>query len=496
MKDPDPPPAKLHAPPDADRRKALERQLSPGSHPKRVLVDFDHTLFLWNSTEAFVDSTRPAFYTAILLKILGALAPWRMFGKHGYFVWRDFFRMILCYLTAPWTGLVFRRRAGDIFHKQLNTELDRMLAGTPPENIVIVSFGFRHVIRELISGTRYEQATLVAPGLFESLRYRKAGKVEMLRDAGITPDPATDILITDSPIDDADMLARLPGRGYVIEWPEANTQPAHRSAYVPFFYTARIKRSPGFLIKQVFLEELPVILLTFAVLDMTIGLALAVSLTLLFVAFMLVYEIGYAENDRIGHAREAAPKLSPAFFRYPDFRLEPHAWIWAAGVSLAGFAILPTSVLAGMLERTGLGGAVSPDMAVFALAAVWIAVLTVARLAFWVFNNAALPWRVFAYLPLHCVKYFGPLVLLAAHPAGIALALAQITRTWSMYAVRRGGGDELVLSSQMVRLVFFILFSAVMLGAVNLTQDELVLFGAALAFCVVRAIPEIRRKML
>lgn len=496
MKDPDPPPVHFGAAPDPGPRAALERQLSPGSHPGRVLVDFDHTLFLWNSTEAYVDSTRPAFYTAILLKLLGALAPWRVFGKRGYFVWRDFFRMMLCYLMAPWTGLIFRRRAGAIFREQLNGELDRLLAATPPEKIVIVSFGFRHVIGSLIAGTRYDAATLVAPGLFDSVRYRKAGKAEMLRDAGITPDPASDILITDSAIDDADMLALLPGRGYVIEWPDANTQPAHRSAYVPFFYTARIKRSPGFLIKQVFLEELPVILLTFAVLDMTIGPAVAASLTLLFVAFMLVYEIGYRENDRIGHAHEAAPKLSAAFFKYPDFRLQPDAWIWAIGVSLLGFAILPASVLAGMLERTSLDGIVYPGHAVFALAAVWMGILILARLAFWVFNNATLPWRVFAYLPLHCVKYLGPFVLLAAHPAGIALALAQITRTWSMYAVRRGGGDELALSSQMVRLVFFILFSAVMLSAVRMTPEQLILFGAALVFCVVRAIPEVRRKML
>ncbi|MFN3313913.1 MAG: hypothetical protein ACK46Q_10645 [Hyphomonas sp.] len=496
MKDPDPPPAKLHYLPESDRRAALARQLKPAAHPGRVLVDFDHTLFLWNSTEAFVDSTRPAFYTAILLKVLGALAPWRVFGKRGYFIWRDFFRMILCYLMAPWTGLVFRRRAGDIFREQLNTELDRMLAGTPPEKIVIVSFGFRHVIRTLIAGTRYENATLVAPGLFDSVRYRKAGKVEMLRDAGIMPDPDTDILITDSAVDDADMLAMLPGRGYVIEWPEANTQPAHRSAYVPFFYTARIKRSPGFLIKQVFLEELPVILLTFAVLDMTIGLAVAATLTLLFVAFMLVYEIGYAENDRIGHAREAAPKLSAAFFKYPDFRLEPHAWIWAVGITLLAFAILPASVHADMLERTSLDGIISRDQAVFTLAAVWMGILILARIAFWAFNNASLQWRVFAYLPLHAVKYLGPLVLFAAHPAGIALTLAQITRTWSMYAVRRAGGDELALSSQMVRLVFFILFSAVMLSAVDMQREEMILFGAALVFCFVRAIPEVRRKML
>jgi len=33
----------------------------------------------------------------------------------------------------------------------------------------------------------------------------------------------------------------------------------------PFYYTARIKRTPGFLIKQIFLEEFPIVLLVFGI---------------------------------------------------------------------------------------------------------------------------------------------------------------------------------------------------------------------------------------
>lgn len=489
----------VQPPPAADgahTAQALEAALKHGAQTGHVFVDFDHTLFLWNSTEAYVDTARPSFYTAILLKLLGALAPWRVFGKRGYFVWRDFFRMLLCYLMAPWTGSVFRRQAGEIFRTHLNTELDRILADVPAEKIVIVSFGFRWVIRHMIAGTRYEQATLIAPGLFNSPGLRKAGKLEMLKACGITPDPASDILITDSAKDDADLISAMPAGSFVIEWPDAHATSAHRNAYVPFFYTARIKRSPGFLIKQVFLEELPVILLTFAILDLTIGLPVLAALTVLFIAFMLVYEIGYAENDRVGHQREAAPKLSAGFFKHQDYRVEPYAWIWAAGISLLGIAILPATVTADMLARTGLGGVVPAAYTLPALAAVWMGVLIISRFTFWLFNNAALSWRVFAYLPLHVVKYFGPLVFFAAHPAGIALSLAQITRTWSMYAVRRAGGDEHALSSQMVRLCFFILLGTAVLMSTEMSLTNLALFGVALAFCIIRAIPEVRRKMM
>lgn len=117
------------------------------------------------------------------------------------------------------------------------------------------------------------------------------------------------------------------------------------------------------------------------------------------------------------------------------------------------------------------------------------------RAVFWAFNHVPLAWRVFVYLPLHATKYFGPLIFLAAHPAGVALGLAQMVRTWSMYAIRRAGGDEHLLSSQMVRLCFLAVFSVVIFRVVALTPEEAILLAIAFAFCIARALPEIRRKM-
>jgi hypothetical protein len=225
------------------------------------------------------------------------------------------------------------------------------------------------------------------------------------------------------------------------------------------------------------------------------ALHVLVLLFLLFIAYMLVYEIGYAENDRIGEQREARPKLSEGFFKKRGVRLEPDAWIWAGFVTLAAFAITPEAMRLDMLAHMQIRSAPAEDWSLAVLTAIWMAFLGLARFVFFVFNQAPLAWRVFAYVPLHLTKYFGPLLLLPIHPAGVALGLAQIVRTWSMYAIRRAGGDEHVLSSQMVRLTFFLLLSVCVFGFAGLTRDQASLLVLSFGFCVIRALPEIRKKM-
>ena len=43
--------------------------------PGLIVVDFDETLFLRNSTEEFLDSARPALLAAIMLRLLDVCSP-------------------------------------------------------------------------------------------------------------------------------------------------------------------------------------------------------------------------------------------------------------------------------------------------------------------------------------------------------------------------------------------------------------------------------------
>ena len=468
--------------------KSLRSDVAALAPEGRVYLDFDNTLFLWNSTEAFLNEARPSSVLAPLLKLVSGLVPWKWIGRDGYFIWRDAARLLLVVVLAPWTIAWFRSNAPAIYARERNALLESVVSGVDPARIVIVSFGLHWIIRALLAGSPLARARIVAPGIFGLGLARGSGKIALLAKAGLVINPDTDIVVTDSAKDDADILA-VAARGHAMLWPLANTDPALASSYFPFFYTARIKRTPGFLVKQVFLEELPVILIMFASLYGPAIVPIILCLLLLFVSYTLVYEIGYAENDRVGEQSEADPRLSSAFFRFRDFRLEPDAWIWAFAATLGAFAVVPASMQQAMLERLHLAGLVSPEWALTVLAAVWMAFLAVSLAVFFVFNHVPLAWRVFAYLPLHATKYFGPLLFLPIHPAGVALGLAQIVRTWSMYAIRRAGGNEHILSSQMVRLNFLIVFSVVVFAIAPLTRDEGFLLALAVVFCVVRAIP-------
>lgn len=481
--------------PDSDQ-KYIARLVSDVSQlgaSGRVYLDFDQTLFLWNSTEAFLNEARPSIVFAPLLKGASGLIPWNFIGKNGYFIWRDCVRLALVMLLAPWTLARFARAAPAIYARERNTLLESALADIDLRQVVIVSFGWRRVIRALLKGSHLEGAEIIAPGLFGLATARSKGKLAMLAREGYNLDRSKDVVVTDSARDDADLLNAV-HQQHVIHWSAENKTAAHWSAYFPFFYTARIKRSPGFLVKQVFLEELPIVLIMFATLHVPSILPVLFCLSLLFIAYLLVYEIGYAENDRVGERTEAQPKLSDAYFTYRHLRLEPDAWIWAALVTLAAFALAPADLRQSMLTNLHLGG-VPADFGIAVLTLVWMAFLGLARAVYYVFNKVPLAWRVFVYLPLHATKYFGPLLLLPIHPAGVALGLAQVVRTWSMYAIRRAGGDEHALSSQMVRLTFFAAFAVVVFSIAELTWDEGFLLALAFAFCIIRAAPEVKKKM-
>lgn len=442
-----------------------------------------------------MDSARPASLFASVMKALGALGPWRLAGSSGYFLFRDLIRLLLLTCLAPWTFLFFKRDASRRWEEMRNRTLEAKLANIDPAKIVIVSFGFKFVIRALLKGTKWEACEIVAPSLFQSPRFRKMGKLAVLRENGFELDAQNDVVITDNAKDDADLVEYFE-KTAVIDWPDKITKGAFHNVYIPFFYTAKIKRTPGFLIKQIGLEELPVVLIAYGFSHAPFNWTVLIALTLFFAAFKLVYEIGYAENDNVGYATEKNPKLTSNFFKMRDYKLQPYAWLWGAAFALAGvWALDDAAQLLALshLHLPQLAGSAAGFGAIFGAVA---GIIIIARIAFWIFNHVDLRTRVFAYLPLHLMKYMGWLVLFSLSEIGMALICAQIVRTWSLYAIRRAGGDIDFVPSQLVRLCFFVIFLGIIAASSRsmdfMTQWQTYLI---LVFCIVRAAPEVRKKM-
>lgn len=264
----------------------------------------------------------------------------------------------------------------------------------------------------------------------------------------------------------------------------------------PFYYTAKIKRTPGFLIKQVFLEEFVIIMLVFGIFTLPLNLSVFVSLFFLFAAMISVYEIGYAENDRIGLRKEANPKLSAEFQQLGTFYIAPFAWGWAALFTAIGVFALGEAPQSQALEKLGLSDLGTGLQGDLAMIGIWLVLVGISQAVFALFNHVPLAWRVFAYVPLHVSKYLAPVVFFSSGLVGMLLLAAHIVRTWSLYAVRRAGGDMEFLSSQLIRFVFILL----LLGLISAVQPMETVWSAwqtwlIVAFCGIRAIPEFLRKM-
>ena len=476
-----------------ETEKSVERSMkvakSDAADTPRFYVDFDHTLLRSNSTQEFLRVARPF---ALIWPLIAAVSyVLRLTGADARrrFIWEDALKVRLLRLLNPFALSRFRKIAPEIAREHFNLEVVDRLRAVSRDDITIVSFGSREIISALLRDTEFSTCEIVAPSFKSGPNDRRLGKIAMLETHGRIPGPK-DVLMTDNLDDDADIDAAV---GETIHVEADHDSYAYRQPYIPFFYTAKIKRTPGFFIKQVLLEELPIVLLAFGLPTFAWNPSLWACLVLLFLALILTYELGYAENDRVGELKESDPKLSKSYFKYRNYQLFPHAWIYALGLTVLGLLVLGTEGRALALDHIY----VSPDLPLWqgiaVLSAAWLGVMVLARLVFWAFNQAPLLWRVYIYAPLHMVKYLGFVVFFSIPAAGLILIYAHIVRTWSLYAVRRSGGSVDFLLSQAVRTVFLIFGFGVLMEI----DPGLVLNWPAmamLAFCFVRAFPEILKK--
>ena len=473
----------------------LSRLLQHDVGERRIFVDFDHTVFLSNSTEEFLDCARPRFLAAFALRALGALMPCSAGpDRPRGFVWRDPVRVLAILILMPWTLLLFRRNARAIFERDCNRVLMAILTEYGVGRVTIVSFGLDFVIRRLVAGTPLEGAPIISSSLKYPVRIRRDGKASSLMGT-VDADPSRDVFITDSEVDDADALARF-RNSFHIRWAAEKNISAHAMEYVPFFYMDKIKRpNLSFFFKIVILDDFALLALCFLIFQ-PFHWSIWICGLSLFLAFMAAYEIGYVENDRVGLLHEEKPKLSAEFYRYKDYKIEPNAWYWTAGLTLFGVFVLDAEYVLAAVARLDVNTDIGPTAGRIIIAAVWFAGIGVTRLLFFAFNHATMLWRIALIFPLHLAKYFAPLLVFSAGWVGIALLFAQIVRTWSKYAIRRSGGDLELFPGHLTRLMFF-LFLLAIFGSLTTFGEVLGSWQAVVVvvWSVVRGIPEISRTL-
>ncbi len=391
-----------------------------------LLLDFDETYWLRNSTEAFLDSVRPAWPAALLLRLLDALRPWRLLpGPDRDHVWRDWLRVMLLVVLFPWSLRRWRRRASVLGPRWLNPELARAVERVPGERRWIVTNGFRPIVAPLVAALPAAQRpTLLASPLLSGFAWRRRGKRAIVAERLGAETLAQAVLVTDND-EDGPLLAAA-GRPLHVKWPGARYEPAHRDAYLPFYYLERIKRPGGRHLANVVLKD-ELVLLAIAYVWASFSLPALLAVLCLHLSFWVVYEIVYVENDRVAAVLEAEPTLSEAFHATPHRFSEPLAWVTGLGLGLLGVGLLQLAP-----------GWAGPGL--LAGMALWALYLLALRAAARVYNHVDKRTRVPLYLVLQAFKLLGLALFLPLPAAGAMLLAAHLAMLWLPYVAYREAG--------------------------------------------------------
>ncbi len=451
---------------------------APRAEYSAVLLDFDHTLFLDNSTDRFLDALRPR----LLAFLLVAASDWLCSALAWCGLWRyndqrDFMRVLLCTVLMPWNHFIWPGAARRLAQKHMNTPL---LAALPPDcPVIVVSFGFRHVIRPLLHAAGLNGATLVCSDVTRLRNLRVTGKPHALTAAAPNVPLDRALFVTDSHEDDD--VAALVARAHLVRWAPC-TPPAFHGYYVPMRYTVEGKYpNSRYFTYQILLEDVALLLLAYAFAPTHV-----VALACLFVSLYAIYELGYYANDHVAVKLETTPKVSDAARAYPPLpRFKPWAWALCCavpGIAVAGPAYWLPSATPGYWPARDL--------------MLWTAALVTLYGVFFLFNRLRPRKRMAVFPILHLFKTFAFVLFVPLTLVGGLLLTAQIVSISLHYGVYRFGGNADRFNRQGWRLlVFFALIAAAAAVApAHILTAAPLRFALIVLWNIVRGIEQAQRK--
>lgn len=436
------------------------------AHRGPVFVDLDETVYLRNSTEDFIDLTRPGLLALLLLRLLDFVRPWRWTGGD---VTRDCWRVRLVWLLFPWTYARWRAAVPRLAREFANEELIQALHRRGGE-IVVLTAGFQPIVEPLIAALGVSPARVVAAGL-ASFEDRRLGKLHAALQAVGAEALSASLCLTDS-IDDLPLLERC-ARPLRTTWPGALFRQALRRIYLPGEYITHVKRpAERYLWRVVVKEDLVVWILSSIALATNPWLHI-LGLTALLASFWTIYERGYVDNDWAAQHLESDGKLSAAFWTAGVATPAVQPWIWAAitggvGVYLVRWPhVLPLDLLK------------------------WAAVLAATYAIFKVYNRVNKLTRMWLYLALQLARAGCILALVPVSAAGAAALGAVVLARWVPYYIYRLGGSSWPdTQANLIRLVFYVVLVTLFGAAYSVSVVSWTAL-ALLCWCVFRARKEI-----
>ncbi len=414
-----------------DLRTASEQQV--------ILLDFDETLFLRNSTEEYLRTVKPQALAALILLALNRLKPWTWWVKTNSHALRDWCRVVVMTLLFPWTLLLWRRRARSLSGEFTNEGVLEAIRENPnTPQVIVASNGFRFIIAPLLKAMKMPATQLIACRFWQGHRDRQQGKTSLvtadLGEAAV----AQALLLTDSQ-DDALLLDRV-ATPLLVVWPAAQCVSALRSAYIPLFYMQRVKKkgTQNFLKKTLMNEFLPLVL------TLSWGsphpLLHSIGLALLFFSFWCIYEIGYMENDLVAEHHESNPTLSDNYLKYKGKINYSEPWLWATVSAIP--ALLLWQWIAPDVGPGPLNLMVQGPAQIALSLVIWLVTLLLLRLTYWVYNYIDEQTRVWIYPVLQIFKYASFLLLTPGNLVVVLYFSSQVIARWIPYLIYRNSQLE------------------------------------------------------
>ena len=433
-----------------------------------ILVDFDETLLLRNSTEEYLNSLQPRFIAVVLLLLLEKLKPWSWLPSRGPEA-RDWFRVVLATVFFPWTLLLWQKRACQLAKTQSNLALIAPLKKKPTSDIIIASLGFYPIVKPILAAMPLEVERLICCRLWwGGLSDRLKGKLFLLQQLLTPGSIEQSVVITDS-IGDQQLLANV-AYPCLVKWPQALYLPALADVYFPLLYQEKAKRpsSERYFVRVILYDDWLSLILATSWLSSQ-PLLHALSMLFLVLSFWCIYEVGYIENDRVAEKHEARPNLTATYKRYIN-RYDPWSpWMWAILFAIPGLMLLSSLDTSVSREYLSLWSINPGHLGI--KACLWLVLLLAVRLTYRIYNFIDVQSRLWLYPVLQVYKCFGFLLVTATNIVGSISFAAYVIARWIPYLIyRRGVGDRYNFPEQLMRcILFFFFLGTILAGTVQVS---------------------------
>lgn len=419
------------------------------SEKTTIILDFDETLLLRNSTEEYLDSLRPRILGALLLKFLNQLQPWKWLpdaydAKRS----RDWVRVVFATLLFPWNYFLWKFRARKLAIEYTNLELVESINNNSNLQPLVASLGFKFIINPVLRHIDLNISHCIGCRFWYGLQDRSYGKEELIKCQEPSVSISKTIVVTDS-LDDQSLLSQV-GFPLLTKWSLSKYVVAMSDImtnyYVPLFYLEKVKRPNEYMIWNKLIVNHLVPLALALSWTSNVPVIHILGLTFLVVSFWCIYEVGYYENDLVAEKFEKDPKLSKTYHKYKNSMSAWQAWVWSIVLSVFGILLLGINDINSwnimLFEVPEFSIEIDWHTAALRISA-WLVGLILLRCSYWLFNHLDKVSRIWIYPVLQICKYLNFAVLTQDSPVGFALLFSLFLSDWIPYLVCRLGNKKI-----------------------------------------------------